>query len=324
MSVEQFFAFARERHGIYLKRMAGVPAPWTQDPILQKYKFTNVFRELDATTVWFREHVRDPLRNSPDVLLATVLFRWFNSIRTGEAIFSQLNFEKQTAWERRGRLLTHHDMLGWCSELRAVIRAHCAGGPIVNGAYIIKGTDGMDKLSGVLDAFYQFMSTTQPTDIVPCKTLAHWKQVADELRHRPIKMEDAWDWMRQFPYQGRFTAYEIVCDLRYTALLERAPDINTWANAGPGAIRGLARLHDRFVPNEEKPSRLAAEARVSNEQMLEEMCELLVHAHSNHYWPQKWPAWEMREVEHTLCEWDKYERARLGQGKPKQLFRNAA
>jgi len=27
-------------------------------------------------------------------------------------------------------------------------------------------------------------------------------------------------------------------------------------------------------------------------------------------------------VEHTLCEFDKYERARLGEGKPKEIFRN--
>ncbi len=31
-----------------------------------------------------------------------------------------------------------------------------------------------------------------------------------------------------------------------------------------------------------------------------------------------WPPLELREIEHSLCEFDKYERVRLGEGKPKQ------
>ena len=30
---------------------------------------------------------------------------------------------------------------------------------------------------------------------------------------------------------------------------------------------------------------------------------------------------DMRTIEHSLCEWDKYERVRLGQGKPRSLFK---
>ena len=29
---------------------------------------------------------------------------------------------------------------------------------------------------------------------------------------------------------------------------------------------------------------------------------------------------DMRTIEHSLCEWDKYERVRLGQGKPRSKF----
>jgi hypothetical protein len=29
----------------------------------------------------------------------------------------------------------------------------------------------------------------------------------------------------------------------------------------------------------------------------------------------------MREVEHTLCEFDKYERVRTGEGKPRGVYR---
>ena len=32
------------------------------------------------------------------------------------------------------------------------------------------------------------------------------------------------------------------------------------------------------------------------------------------------PSLEMRDIEHSLCEYDKYERARLGQGRPRSRF----
>ena len=84
--MEKFFEFIDERHMIYLRRLRGKEYPWTTDPILQKYKFTNVFRENDATTVWFRENIREPMRDDPDVVMATIIFRWFNLISTGKLL----------------------------------------------------------------------------------------------------------------------------------------------------------------------------------------------------------------------------------------------
>lgn len=75
-----------ERHAIYLRRKAGEPKPWTDDPILQQFYFTNVYRELDKTTVWFRKNVREPLRDDLRVIFATAAFRWFNYIPTGEIL----------------------------------------------------------------------------------------------------------------------------------------------------------------------------------------------------------------------------------------------
>lgn len=43
--------FIAERHLVYLKRKTGQLAPWTDDAVLQKYFFTNVYRRLDKTSV---------------------------------------------------------------------------------------------------------------------------------------------------------------------------------------------------------------------------------------------------------------------------------
>ncbi len=74
-AVTQFFATARERYRILLRRRARQPWPWTSDRIFRENRFCNVFREDDRTTQWFREHLRDPLSEQPDrVLAATVGF----------------------------------------------------------------------------------------------------------------------------------------------------------------------------------------------------------------------------------------------------------
>lgn len=304
--IEEFFAFARERHEIYLRRRSGQPWPWTDDEILREGKFTNVYRELDRTTQWFSGHVREPMRSCPEVLLATVVFRWFNRIITGEAIFQQLGtFSGGSAWEV---FLESEDP----EDLRHAITAWCGPGPYVTGAYIIKTPDGYSKLSGVLASVGWFCRGTPDLH----GSAMGWRQVAETCLGRPgeIPLQDVWSWLREHPYLGDFMAYEIVTDLAHTDLLEGAPDIMTWANPGPGTMRGLNRLHDRPI------NRLAG-----RELYIREMQELLEVSRDGwqDLWPdgRDWPAWTMREVEHTLCEWDKYERVRLGQGKLKARYR---
>ncbi len=284
---DAFFDFARERHEIYLKRSRGVPPPWTTDLILQRYKFTNVFRELDRTTVWFRKNIREPLRNDPRVLFATVAFRWFNRIETAACLLSGPGghnlFEN---WDGRE------------AEIR--LRQDRPDGPYVNGAYIIKTPDGMDKLKGVLWCIDQ----AKPT----IKKAVH-------ACHYSATMQTVHKILTEAPYLGDFMAYEIVTDLRHTYLLENAPDIMTWANPGPGACRGYGRVTgegiDRYDRGKER----------DRDRVIRGMRELLVMSQNPIHWPAEWPAWEMREVEHVLCEEDKWLRAKLSEGRPKQLFK---
>jgi len=317
--VERFFAYARERHSIYLRRQRGVPrSDWTSDPILQKYRFTNVFREIDATTVWFRENVRKHLSSSPDVLLATVLFRWFNRIRTGEAIFSQTRLDTETpgatAWD---------ELVGSSSTevVRSSVLQYCGGGPYVTGAYIIKTPDGLDKLSGVLRCVEWFMTQSQKVGEGRFgDALLDQGEMSRMLSREPGRhsLEFVWDWLRRFPYMGDFMAYEVVTDLRHTDLLYDAPDIMTWANPGPGATRGAGRVVSGYHEVFRKSSR-------DRQEVMSVMSKLLSLSRKPEYWPQEdresWSVWEMRDVEHTLCEFDKYERVRLGQGRPRGVYR---
>ena len=104
-------------------------------------------------------------------------------------------------------------------------------------------------------------------------------------------------------------SYEVVTDLNYTPVLDKAKDRFSWANAGPGAKRGLNRIHDRPLTK-----------RLNAYQSNREMQDLLKD--SARYLGRHIPILEvdMRCIEHSLCEWDKYERVRLAQGSPRSKY----
>lgn len=308
MNTESFFRYAIARHQIYLRRLAGEPKPWTKDPILQTYRFTNVYRELDKTTLWFKKHVRDKYRAEPEALLATVIFRWFNRIESGEAIFCQPDlFDGETAFER---ILAGQKV----DAIKRALIKYCGDGPYVTGAYMIKSPTGLSKLDGmcqVIDYFRKQKRSWQGRQ-------ADWREVAFDLQHNNFPQQDVWSWLREYENQGPFLAYEVVTDLRHTTLLYDAPDIMTWANPGPGAMRGLSRMNKMGYYQTKKG--ITRPNKFSKEEALPMMREILEESHNPSVIPAEWPKWEMREVEHTLCEWDKYERARLGHGRPRGVY----
>lgn len=293
MRYDEFFAFARKRQDAYLLKASDANPPYSDDPILQNWYFTNVYRENDKTTAWFREEVRRDMQLQPEVIPATMLFRWFNRINIGETIFKQLSFNNRTPFEQ---YIYDRDI----NMLKTSIRSCHPTGPYVNGAYIIKAHNGMDKLSGVLRAFHEAMEAMNDKYGTP----DGYKTLADHMIHEP-SMERATKYFAGLKFLGAFMAYEIVCDLRYTAYLGAAPDIKTWANPGPGAKRGLHRV---FFPGLPVGGPLSISLANNQMQSLLKMAP-----------EYGWTDWEMREVEHTLCEFDKYERIREG-GRGKRRY----
>ena len=326
MRHEEFFDYARERHQTYLNRARGLPPPWSNDPILQQFRFTNIFRELDSTTVWFRKNVRSKIGEPGLVLLATVVFRWFNRIETGRIVF------QQTVMTDRGVMtpFEHFAETGSGEAIVHALRTAIPKGPWVTGSYMIRSPNDYPKLEGMVKLCEGFWSQ------------AHWRTTGRLLSDGDMdrSLELFTRWLEKFPGMGPFLAYEVACDLRYTPLLNLALDSSTWANVGPGALRGLGRLHGRSNADPRRPKHKWAVS-VPEKQAVREMRELLALSRDPKYWPQTacnldqcedcqddpvcsegWPAWEMREVEHTLCEFDKYERVRLGEGRPRQIFRS--
>ena len=72
-----YWTFAAERQRIFERRIAEQPGPWTDDPILARYRFTNAFRMSDRVTQFLIGGVIYSYREMPadDLLVRIVLVR---------------------------------------------------------------------------------------------------------------------------------------------------------------------------------------------------------------------------------------------------------
>jgi hypothetical protein len=280
-NIERFCYWINERHAIYQKRAKGQPAPWTDDPVLRDYKFTNPFRENDRVTVWMRQNFTKPNSNRPH----------------GEIIFNCCMFRMVGTSE-------FADAHGWSHDFnptftKDLIKARLEQGlRTFTGAYIITNQGlKLPKSEVVVDYFLSPIWENK-------EALAQIAAETQSLQavHEAMAKYKGWG-------GGGFMSYEVVTDLNYTPVLDKAKDRFSWANAGPGAKRGLNRIHDR-------PLTKALGAYQSNR----EMHDLLEDSHR--YLGDHIPtlAVDMRCIEHSLCEWDKYERVRLGQGTPRSKY----
>lgn len=119
-------------------------------------------------------------------------------------------------------------------------------------------------------------------------------------------LHEAWAELLNYPSLGGFVAYEVVCDLRYTRYLRDAPDIMTWTHPGPGAKRGLNWILGRD-----------REAPISMDKAIREMVRL--HEKIAPEWPHD-PPLELREIEHSLCEYDKLVSYKILAKRPKRFY----
>ena len=281
-AIESFFNWINERHAIYLRRLEGTSPPWTADPILQKYKFTNPFRENDRVTIWMRKYWTNEEDKCPheEILFNTCMFRMVGTPEFANA---------------------HGWVANWNPDYtKTVIQNRIQDGEkTFTGAYIVTN-QGIKKPKAevVVDNF-----------LTPVWERRH--HIVDHIKtHRSL--EEAHKKLGHFQGWGGggFMAYEVVSDLVYTPVLQNPVDRFTWANAGPGAKRGLNRIHGRELNKSLK-----------KEQCNDEMVALLNIAKPMLGEHVPWKEVDMRTIEHSLCEWDKYQRVLLKQGRPRSLFK---
>ena len=84
--VSAFFDFCREREKIRLARESGAPFAWTDDPIFQKGRFLNVFREDDRGSKAILHFAKNLEQDLPTLIHALFFARWCNRQETLEKL----------------------------------------------------------------------------------------------------------------------------------------------------------------------------------------------------------------------------------------------
>ena len=83
---ERFLYWIEEREAIRLCREKGKPKPWTDDEILQQYRFCNVRRMDDTVSRWLLDNWYKPNYDHHNIVLACALGRFINLPSSLEAI----------------------------------------------------------------------------------------------------------------------------------------------------------------------------------------------------------------------------------------------
>lgn len=273
MRSSDLFYWIRERHNIYMARRNNQPKPWTQDEILQNYRFCNVYRELDKVTIWIANNWREPYAKEDHLWFAMVVARLVNWPDT----MKRMGFVKD---------LDEYQFVGTIHSIQR------AGEKAYSGAYIVS-TNGnaMDK------AEYLFQKVLTPL----------W---ARREYFKPTKadtLESFYNRLTTSIGLGSFMAAQVVADMKYAPVLRDAKDWDTFAAPGPGSKRGLNRVYDNPI---DKP--WGSKWHTHLLALKDDIDFMTVEA--------KMPHIHAQDLQNCLCEFDKYERVRLGQGKPRSGF----
>lgn len=267
------------------------PAHLTEDPILGTYRFCNVYRELDRVTKWIHNRVRSPWAHHTKLWFMLAVARYINWPPTLEELIHE------EAWP-------HYTNFDPSMMTEVLERRKQRSQKVETGAFMIRAESDRSK------PWYSWSKQRYLCEIVLGRL---WQNRAVWHRHfeqSDLRICETWATITGESFYvgwGPFMAYQWVVDLAHTKYLRGARDINIWAALGPGSRRGLNRLHDRPV-----------RASLSQERGLEEM--LKVRDALRPFLSDWLRLPELSDIQNCLCEWDKYERVRLVEGRPRALY----
>lgn len=166
------------------------------------------------------------------------------------------------------------------------------GWKVFTGAYVIAAGPGDSKIkyiASILDELWEEREFNKP-------------ELTDTLKQFYTRLRDT-------NGLGTFMAAQIVADVKYGPWLAEAADWWEWAAPGPGSLKGLNRVVGRPVSASWAP-----------DVWLGLINELRVAAWDRLQPTGLHPEPHAQDAQGFCCEFDKYERTRLGEGRPRSKY----
>ncbi len=286
-----FFTFVYKRQLIWYKRfILKEDFPWTIDPVLQKYKIINMYRELDKCTIYLTHLLQDVV-DRKKILLTVMFFRFFNLCNIYEDLqikpFSKITPEIKS------------ELMNRLSNLKK-------RKPIFNDAYLISSGGKGVKHEHIISILTGIDFDVLIQKIDASKTA-----------------EESFQYLVQIPMVGPFIACEFWTDLCYFRWFKQNWTDNDFVNIGPGSKWGLEILYGKLSKRELKE-------KLSHLHKMQEKILPTIHEQEKSLFAWKeiayknacshYPFLSITNIEGSLCEFRKYYRLSQGLGK-KRYFR---
>lgn len=207
-----YWKFATVRQEVFYNRLLRMERPWTNDPIINEYKFCNVYRASDRVSQYaIRNVIYSGSQNEEEVIFRILLFKIFNKIETWEYLVENLGEIKLASF----KIEKYGDIL----EKRISEKI-----PIYSNAYISCATKayGFDR---------KHMNHLM---------LIHKMIFEDKIVNSIAKAKvfsDVFKILRQYPLIGNFMAYQLMTDINYSEVINF--NENDFTIVGPGSMRGI-------------------------------------------------------------------------------------
>ena len=209
--LEDLIYWITERESIRDLKEREKPRPWTADPILQEYRFCNVYREDDTVTRWIQEFWVSPNYDNPSLPFAMAMARLVNWVPT------LINLGYPNTWSPEA-------FVAIIKKQKDEGKKCWTSAYMITGGYQIEGGTKEAIISRVLNTLY---NNLQLNPVVR----------GDTLERASFKL--------RCPGIGNFLVGQIIADLKYSYCLENPTDWFTWCAVGPGSTAGLNFLHER-------------------------------------------------------------------------------
>lgn len=304
-----FFETMYERQMIWKRRFVdNLPSPWTENHILQTVKFTNVYRELDRSSQWQIQNILlDEKLSLKNLIWKMMVYRFFNNPQTFE-------IGKQN-W--RNGIPDYDDynveiFADFISEVRS-----SGQNPFTN-AYYINNTIASRKGR---DYCY--------TRIV----IPYLHRNVDKLIVKVLTAEEPEaiiEYLKTFPSVADFMAHEFYQDFTYIPKYTKREFMkfnqNDFTLVGPGASVGIRLIFPSLNHNEQIKG-IYVLRDIASEKLKEisikkgeEMQFVYWDKNNKKYEITKKCNLTLHQIEMWLCEFSKYWKMMIGEGKQRIKF----
>jgi hypothetical protein len=272
--------YLHEREKIRLAKL-GDSHPTSSDPILKKYRFTNVLRAHDRTTQWGVENIYKPLMaedaGAEIILLNAGIFRYFGTTDFFKELGIQRDFQPEV-------------IIGKAREMRA------RGQKVFTSAYVItNGGISLPKEEVVVNHYIRALYTNIP------EILGNYENKFEIYAKRMYQLKG-------FGGTG-FMTKEVLSDVLLSGVVDFT-DKYEWSPVGPGALRGLGWMFPNSRHNIPKGDKAVPLLRMIAKDLKLEP-----------WMPQFGKELDLHGIQFAMCELDKYARTLYDGGAPKAIYK---